>query len=217
MIKILKSALVIGIVAVFAVKATTAVWSDSGQSTGNTFAAGTLDLQLSDNDEPYADSVTVSWTGSDMYPGGPAITETLNIRNNGSVNADHVHFSVANDITEDTVLPNADDADPITNHLQVTTLTYDAGSGPTDILNFNLISDSQPNGYMDLADLEAAGQIGMSTGAISDNPPQLELADLGGDHPLVMSVKLNGDSPDENQGDQNTMTLTATLHQTDGQ
>lgn len=213
MLNIIKSLMMIVIVAAIAVGSTKAVWSDSGQSTGNTFQAGTLDLKLSDDDQTDLDIVTLTWSGDDMLPGGAGASATLNLKNVGSPAADHVHFSVANNITEDESLVGADDSDQITNHLQVTSLTYDN----TNILNFNLIPDDNGNGYIDLADMEAAGQIGMSTGLLTDNPPKLVLDDLNNNHPLVMTVALNSDSPDENQGDLNTMTVTATLHQADGQ
>ncbi len=213
MLSIIKSLMMIAVAAAVAIGSTKAVWSDSGQSTGNTFQAGTLDLKLSDNNDTDLDSVTVTWAGDDMLPGGAGVSATLNLKNVGSPAADHVHFSVANSITEDTSLAGADDSDLITGHLQVTSLTYDG----TNILNFNLIPDDNANGYLDLADMEAAGSIGMSTGLLTDNPPKLVLDDLNTDHPLVMTVALNSDSPDENQGDLNTMTVTATLHQANGQ
>lgn len=213
MLNIIKSLMLIAVVAAVAVGSTKAVWSDSGQSTGNTFQAGTLDLKLSDDDQSDLDTVTMTWTGDDMLPGGTGVSATLSLKNVGSPAADHVHFSVANNITEDESLAGAGDSDPITNHMQVTFLTYDG----TNILNFNLIPDDNGNGYFDLADMETAGLIGMSTGLLTDNPPKLVLNDLGTDHPLVMTVKLNSDSPDENQGDLNTLAVTATLHQANGQ
>lgn len=213
MLNIIKSLMMIAIVATIAVGSTKAVWSDSGQSTGNTFQAGTLDLKLSDDDETNLDTVALTWAGDDMLPGGSGVSATLNLKNVGSPAADHVHFSVANNITEDESLAGAGDSDPITNHMQVTSLTYDG----TNILNMNLIPDDNGNGYIDLADMEAAGQIGMSTGLLTDNPPKLVLDDLETDHPLVMTVALNSDSPDENQGDLNTLAVTVTLHQADGQ
>lgn len=213
MLNIIKSLMMIAVVAAVAVGSTKAVWSDSGQSTGNTFQAGTLDLKLSDNNDTDLDTVTVTWAGAGMLPGGAGASATLNLKNVGSPAADHVHFSVVNNITEDATLAGAGSTDLITKHLEVTSLTYDN----TNILNFNLIPDSNANNYFDLADLAAAGQIGMSTGLLTDNPPKLVLNNLNSNHPLVMTVRLNSDSPNENQGDLNTMTVTATLHQADGQ
>lgn len=213
MLRVIKSLAVIAGVGVVAFGATRAVWSDSGTATGNTFAAGTLDLQLRDDDEGPADSVSVTWNGSAMTPGGIGAGATLQLQNVGDPTADHVHFAIVNDITEDESLAGAGSDDLIISHLQVTSLTYDG----INILNFNLIPDANGNGYMDLEDLEEAGQIGMTTGTLADNPPKLELKDLNVEHPLTMTVALNSDSPDENQGDSVEMTLTATLHQVDGQ
>lgn len=213
MLNIIKSLMMIIVVAAVAVGSTKAVWSDSGQSTGNTFQAGTLDLKLSDDNDTDLDTVTVTWAGAGMLPGGAGASATLNLKNVGSPAADHVHFSVVNNITEDATLAGAGSTDLITKHLEVTSLTYDN----TNILSFNLIPDSNANNYLDLADLAVAGQIGTSTGLLTDNPPKLVLNNLNSNHPLVMTVRLNSDSPNENQGDLNTMTLTATLHQADGQ
>ena len=58
MFKVVKSLLIISVVGALTVKATTAVWSDSAQSTGNVFQAGTLDLKLTDGDETQLDNVT---------------------------------------------------------------------------------------------------------------------------------------------------------------
>lgn len=203
--RIFISLVIVLLVGTVASKATLAVWSDSGASSGNTFAAGTLDLKLSDSNETDQDSVTATWTGTGMTPGGSTITGTLNLKNAGSPAADHVHLSFASVITEGPGA-GAPSTDPMTKHLQVTSLSYDGGS----ILG--LINDSNANGYIDLQDLTAAGIIGANTGA-----GKLNLMDMGVNHPFVMSVKLNIDSPDQNQGDSVATTVTATLHQADGQ
>lgn len=213
MLKVIKSLAVIAGVGVLAFGVTRAVWSDSGTSAGNTFQAGTLNLKLSDSDETDQDDVVLTWSGSAMTPGGASVTATLNLKNVGNPAADHVHLQFANAIA-----PGADvgaaEIDLIPDHLQVTAMTYDGVS----LLDGVTITDgTNGNGYIDLADLEELGMIGAANGTMASSPKSLDLTNLGTDHPLVMTVALNSDSPDENQGDSVDMTLTATLHQADGQ
>jgi len=205
--KILVSIVTILMVSVLAFTATRAVWSDTGTSTGNTFQAGILDLKLSDSNETDQDSVTATWNASLMTPGGSGATGTLNIKNVGNPSADHIHLQFVNSITPGSGAGSTE-TDLITKHLQVTSMTYDG----VDMLS--TIPDSNVNGYKDLADLEGAGTIGANTGV---TPASLELTNLNTNHPLIMTVALNSDSPDQNQGDSVATVVTVTLHQTDGQ
>lgn len=69
--RILISLSVIGAVAALAVGGTIAYFSDVETSTGNTFTAGILDLELTDSDEPFgagSDSVSGSIVLDDMKP-----------------------------------------------------------------------------------------------------------------------------------------------------
>lgn len=205
--RIIASIFTILTVSVLAFTATRAVWSDTSTSNGNTFQAGTLDLRLSDSNETDQDSVTATWNASLMTPGGAGATGTLNIKNVGNPSADHIHLQFANTITPGAGV-GATETDLITKHLQVTSMTYDG----VDILS--TIPDSNGNVYKDLADLAAAGTIGANTGV---TPTSLELANLNTNHPLIMTVALNADSADQNQGDSVTTVVTVTLHQADGQ
>lgn len=210
MIKILKSALVIGIVGVFAFSATKAVWSDSGQSTGNTFAAGTLDLKLSDDDETDLDDVAITWNGTAMTPGGTTVSADLLVKNVGDPAADHVHFAVSNGIVEGAGV-GADASDPMDANLEITGLSYDGAS----IMGY--LTDVNGNGWIDLDDWAQTGDIGDHDGALVPADGTLPLADLDADHTLSMTVQLNALSTDANQGDIVTTDVTATLHQADGQ
>lgn len=216
MLKILKSAVVIGAVGVLAFGATRAVWSDSGQSTGNTFAAGTLDLRLTDDDEAPADNVTITWNGTAMTPGGATVTADLDVQNIGDPAADHVHFGVGNGIVEGDGV-GADASDPMDANLEITGLSYDGAS----ILGY--LADVNDNGWIDLDDWENTTQaggfpgIGDHDGSVVPASGTLPLADLDTDHTLSMTVQLNALSTDANQGDTVTTDMTATLHQIDGQ
>lgn len=213
MFKVIKSLLIISVVGVLTVKATTAVWSDSAQSTGNVFQAGTLDLKLSDGDETQLDNVTLTWNGTAMTPGGSTATANLLVRNIGNPAADHVHFDVtSNTITEGSGAGSGSTG-PMDANLEITALTYD-GVG---VLGF--LSDANGNGRKDLDDWEtlAAPGIGDHDGSALPADGTLSLSDLNTDHTLSMTVQLVSSAPNENQGDSVTTVLTAVLHQVDGQ
>ncbi len=67
-----------------------AYFSDTETSEGNTFTAGTLDLQLDDADEPWTSesgSVIATWTAPNWAPGDPEVIAELSMRNVGSIGA----------------------------------------------------------------------------------------------------------------------------------
>ena len=213
MFKVVKSLLIISVVGALTVKATTAVWSDSAQSTGNVFQAGTLDLKLTDGDETQLDNVTLTWNGTAMTPGGATATASLLVRNTGNPAADHVHFDVTSNTISEGAGAGSGSANPMDANLTITVLTYDGVS----ILGF--LSDDNGNGRKDLDDWEAlaAAGIGDHDGALLPADGTLPLSDLNTDHTLLMTVQLASSAPNENQGDSVTTVLTASLHQIDGQ
>jgi len=89
--KILLSIAVIGFVGVIAAGATSAYFSDTETSTGNTFTAGTLNLQVNDADNW---SASTPVTLSAMKPGDTTDT-TLKLSNTGSINGTGVSLAVA--------------------------------------------------------------------------------------------------------------------------
>jgi predicted ribosomally synthesized peptide with SipW-like signal peptide len=213
MFKVAKSLLIISVVGVLTVKATTAVWSDSAQSTGNVFQAGTLDLKLSDGNETQLDNVTLTWNGTAMTPGGSTATASLLVRNTGNPAADHVHFDVTSNTISEGAGAGSGSANPMDANLEITVLTYDGVS----ILGF--LNDGNGNGRKDLDDWEtlAAAGIGDHDGALLPADGTLPLSDLNTDHTLLMTVQLASSAPNENQGDSVTTVLTVSLHQIDGQ
>lgn len=213
MSRILLSLVTIFAVVASAIGVTLAYWSDSGQSTGNTFAAGTLDLKLSDTNETNADNVTVTWSGSAMTPGGSTVTGNLLVRNVGNPAADHVHFTVANTMTEAGSGVGTSSASPMDRNLRITGLSYDGSS----VVGY--LSDVNGNGFIDLDDWEntASPGLGDHTGSVVPTDGTLPLADLNTDHTLSLTVQLDSTSPDANQGDSAASVITATLHQADAQ
>lgn len=78
--KILASLAMIAVISSTAVGATQAYFSDTETSTGNTLAAGTLDLKVNDADSPV---VVLSY--SDMKPGDSTGYQVYCMKNTGSV------------------------------------------------------------------------------------------------------------------------------------
>lgn len=95
--KILASFAVIGMVGAGVAGLTGAYFSDTAASTGNTFSAGTLNLQLTDNNETTpVESVTASFGGANLYPGQDLGTaDIMQLHNSGNVNAHHANLTVS--------------------------------------------------------------------------------------------------------------------------
>ncbi len=102
--KILISLTVIGIVSAIAIGRTVAYFSDTETSSGNTITAGVLDLKIRDQDEPYRDGVTATWTATDVKPGNEyaflvpfvQLTKTY-----GSIDADHLEIGCDYSVIEE--------------------------------------------------------------------------------------------------------------------
>lgn len=92
--KILISLSVIGVVAAIVIGATTAYFSDTETSVGNTFTAGTIDISLSDGD-----GYTLPFTLEGMKPSETGIT-VMNITNEGT-NPVNVFKKITNVVCEE--------------------------------------------------------------------------------------------------------------------
>ena len=125
--------LVIGLVA----GGTFAYFSDTEQSTANTFTAGTLDLKISNDASTYTDGVTATWADANAVP-GMTKSGTVTLKNNGAtgITADHVEIKFANTVTNyaGAAAAAADTGDSdiadISTVMQITALSY----GGTSIL-----------------------------------------------------------------------------------
>lgn len=169
---------------------TRAYFSQQGEVKSNAFSTGTLALKLDG-----AEEATAVW---DIEAGAPgdSVSGTVNIKNAGTIVADHIEVGASNTVTEATSGPGAVSTTPLDTVLEITGLTYDGA----DILS--AVSDANGNGIKDLDDLETAGL---------DN---LALTDLGVNHPLAMTVRFHPVlTVAEHQGDSATTTLTVTLNQ----
>ena len=112
--KILISLAIIGIVAGATLGITGAWWSDQGVSANQSFHAGSLNLRLSNNGSNWGDDVTNTWDVSSMAPGDTPYVSSLYMKNNASINADYLKFTLKNN-------PNPAGMDKV---MRITELSY---------------------------------------------------------------------------------------------
>lgn len=190
--KILASGISILATLALAGGATFAYFSDTGTSSTNTFATGTLNLKLTDASETAQDSVTESFGSSTLVPGSCTGDQTLSLQNTGSVAADHAEVAVTNSVTD-----TGDNADPdMDAFLRINKLTYDG----VDVTG--QISNTNGTVFKDLADWAAGSGL--------DN---LALTNLNTNHPLVLDVCLDSSADNTIQADQVVSQFTVTLNQ----
>lgn len=169
---------------------TWAYFSDIETSQSNTFAAGTLDLKTNDSD-----GVSQTLLATNMAPGDTVSSETIILRNTGSVAGSTLDLSfsyVESDIITNPVNKSADDTAAM---LEVNTLKY----GPSDLLSS--VNDDNSNGYRDIQDLkntDLSGQSGI---------------DASSDKNFEIDVILRADTGSDFQADGITITMTFTLNQ----
>lgn len=210
--KILTSLVSIGAVLSLVGGATFAFFSDSGTSSNNTFSSGNLNMKLSDTDDIVQDNVTGTW-GLNSAP-GDTFTGDLNIRNTGSVAANHVELKFTNTVTDALSGPGTVSTTPMDRVIEITTLGWDSdGNGSTDVDLLPLVSDTNSNGIKDLDDLENRNV---------DGANDFDNLSFGGsqsnDHVLRMSGRLSPTlAVDEHQGDSVNMLLDVVMNQDSSQ
>lgn len=92
--KIIASLATILVVGAAGIGGTIAYFSANATSTGNTFTAGTVGLQLRDANEGWGTTVASTWNFSAMAPGDTPQEATLKLRNTGSVKTEKVDLSL---------------------------------------------------------------------------------------------------------------------------
>jgi spore coat-associated protein N len=183
--------------------ATFAFFSDSGTSSANTFATGTLDLKLSDaavnggSVESDQETVSSSFGSSTMAPGACTGVQKLNLKNTGSIAANHAEVHLTSNVVTDNGAAATPDIDA---YMRINSLNYDAGGSL-----LGLITDTNVNGFKDLDDWE-----NVANAAVLDN---LSLTDLNTNHPLAMDVCLDSSAINDVQGDSVVTTFTVELNQ----
>lgn len=193
--------LVIALAASMIGAATLAYFSDTETSSGNTFTAGTLDLKIKDNNEPWSDNVSRTWVLENLAPGDSrsCVIEQIEFRNFGTVAGSSITIGCSNSVT-DPPGPESDTEEgtvDMDRMLQITTLTYGDGFPVVDLAP--MIVDFNGNGWVDLDDLENAALTGLP-------------APSGTGH-LQMSVCFRPEADNDYQGDTVVMDLNVTLLQ----
>lgn len=191
--------------------ATFAFFSDQGTSSNNIFNSGTLDMKLSDVNESNEESVSGTW-GLASAP-GDTFTGDLQVKNTGSVAANHIELQVDNAVTEAGSPPGSTSTIPMDSVIEITALDWDSdGNGAVDT---NLLptvgggGDKNGNGIIDLDDLEKLNVDGsIDFDNIAFSAPQ------GSNHKLTIAGRLSPTlTVNEHQGDSVNMTLTVTMNQ----
>ncbi|MBI2021770.1 hypothetical protein HYS93_02710 [Candidatus Daviesbacteria bacterium] len=192
------------------VGATYAYFSDSGTSSENVFTAGTLDMQLSNNNEGFADNVTATVGGSNMAP-GDTFNGDLFVKNSGSTNANHIDLDFTNSVTEGAGVGSGTTPN-FASVLEITAMSWDSdanGSTDTDVLALAAIPDFNSNSIVDLQDLE-----NVSATAFRDrvNLPFGGTQSTG--HKLHIEGRLNPTlAVSSNQGDSDSLTIGVFMNQ----
>jgi len=210
----------IGIVAMLAGAGTYAYFSDVGKSVSNTFMAGTLDLKISDGDEDWGDSVSGTWSISNMKHGDECWGRVL-LKREGTIPADHLEITCDYIVIEESP-QTPSDTDPNTNehpdnmakYMIITQMYYYNDNWNVDLLTDDgydkeyevspgetgpKLTDYDGDGKLTLYDLKYAGL---------DNlwPPD------GATH-LEMRIKFDEDAGNDFQGDTLNLTMIFTLNQ----
>jgi len=168
---------------------TWAYFQDTETSTGNVFAAGTLDLKTDD-----VDGVTQTLYASNLKP-GDNVSGSITLKNTGSVAGSTLDLAFS--YVESDSSPNPADmsANATAAQMELTTLDY----GGSSLLGS--ISDGNSNTYTDIEDLKNAdltGQSGINPSATED---------------FSITVQLRGDTGGDFQSDGINITITFTLNQ----
>ncbi|OGE05577.1 hypothetical protein A3B51_00980 [Candidatus Curtissbacteria bacterium RIFCSPLOWO2_01_FULL_41_18] len=203
--RILLSAASIAAAGALVIGATFAFFSDSGTSSDNVFNSGTLNMQLSDNNQEDLDSVSGTW-GLASAP-GDTFTGDLRVTNTGSVAANHIELQFSNVVTDAGSGPGTVSTIPLDRVIEITTFGWDTdGNGSVDADLLPGVTQTNGNGIIDLDDLE---------NQVADDFDDLSFGGTqSADHVLRIAGRLSPtQTVDQHQGDSVNMTLTATMNQ----
>jgi predicted ribosomally synthesized peptide with SipW-like signal peptide len=140
--KILASIFVIGMLALAMGYGTYSYFTSTKSSTGNTFTAGTLNLQLSNDNVNWYNGVTATWASPSNWAPGDNVTNTIHLRNTGSVAAEAVYAWWNNLV----------DPDGLSNVIEVTWWSDSTWPSYNCVPDF-LVYDSNHDGSLTLAEL----------------------------------------------------------------
>ena len=203
-----------------------AYFTDVETSTGNTFTAGTLGLEIKDDStwdpDPWGDGVDQTWKMDLMEPGVSFVTNYVAMREVGSIPGDHIEISFSSTIDEQTDPPGFNpvetDSNPVSETedlakwLEVMSMLYSSNDLKWEITGpgFTPGWDINGNGWLDLDDLARSPAIIADHGPLDDlNPPHL----TGGEASFHMTVMFHAEATNDIQGDILTTIVSFTLNQ----
>jgi len=196
------------------VAGTWAFFSDTETSSGNTFTAGTLELKIKDqNEAPYGDGVSGTWSASNMAPGDSWAFHTAFVRLDaqGSIGPDHLEITCDYSVIEEVPQTEAD-TDPNTNLnpdsmakvMEITRCLYSDGNWAIDCL-----ANSDPRWRIE--DQDGDGRItfyDLKNDPLDDlTPPN------GATTEFQLGVKFHEDAGNDFQGDTFNLTMFFILNQ----
>ena len=220
--KILTAIFVVGLVATMAGTGIYAYFSDTETTAGNTFTAGTLDLEVShSSDGPWTDGVTGTWTLANMMPGDETATASVFFKNFGTVASSTMEITCSYTVTEETPRTGSD-TDPNTDahpdemakymvityihyrndHLDIDCLTGSDRGGPVN--EDWKISNTDSDGRITLYDLKQDPLVNLPS---PDMQPPTKITQLD------MSIKFDENAGNDFQGDIFDLTMIFTLKQ----
>ncbi len=189
-----------------------AYFSDVATSTGNTFTAGMLGLQIMDdgawNPETWTDTVHRTWEMTNMVPGESEVTNWCMLRETGNVFGNHIEIAFSDNVEPSPPLAPQDMA----RWLQITAWMYD------DVNMVRAIThttgwDVNSNGILDLDDVVRSTAINAPGGPL-DNLTPPHAYTYSNTH---MTVAFNGGAGNTCQGATFTLVVTFTLMQSSSQ
>ena len=202
--RILISLAIIGAVSAIVVGVTTAYFSDTETSTGNTFSAGTLNLTMNDKD-----GENVSFTFSNLKPGSQPKVKYI-LKNTGSIDGYLDIENVSFESYENTCYEPEREAGDAT-----------CGTGADqgeldDVLNLRMFLDYDGDGWID------TGEPVFFNDKIKNLPDHFELNELipaNGDTDFVAEIYdwWNTSMDNQAQSDSVVINMTFELAQTEGQ
>lgn len=196
---------------------TLAWFHDSTVIAASTLVSGTLNLQIRQDDpvnpDPWEDGLGLTWVMDGMVPGESRSTNSVTLRNAGTVRADHVEIAFRHTIDE-VSNPVEADANPqstwadMARWFEIVDMVYGRVS-----LRAACVAvagwDVNGNGWLDLEDV-AGGPIAHDGGPLDNLPPPEA---VGGEVAFGMSLRLRAEATDDIQGDALSTIVTFTLNQ----
>jgi predicted ribosomally synthesized peptide with SipW-like signal peptide len=201
-----------------------AYFSDTETSTGNTFTAGTLNLDLTDASDDGTESETATWVFSDIAPGNTGGGARLTISNDGSLNGYLDLSSVA--------VANAENYDAATDEAEATDDGDTSNATGGGELGANLLVQiwidtnndgvvDSTGGILDEESIYPAAAIGQAdpgvTGALDSVAASYDLDEqlnAGSNTYIAILYDLPSGTNNAIQGDSATLTFTVELDQT---